>query len=387
MGRKYRVIAMLRKWLVGNPNNIVQKSIFWNMVSSLEYSLQSAVLLLVITRISGPVDAGVFTIAYAVAQMMATIGSYGMQSFQVSDAKQEYGFSTYFTSRLISVSAMVMICAMYSLYQGYTSQKLILIAILCGYRVVDDIEDVLQGEMQRSMRLDIAARIMAIRILGASVCFAVVFAVSRNLVYASLGLTICAALLEFVLTRFVINEFTEIKLRINMVGVWRLLLGCLPLCVGGFLYNYLVNAPKYSIDRNLTDEMQTIFNVLFMPTFGINMLSIFIFKPMIAPMGKFWREGKDKEFIRIVIKQFVIILGLTVLVIFGGMLVGLRLLGFMYGLNLQEYMALFAMLLFGGGVAAAATFCVDLLSIIRRQGIVFAAYMRAGIWCCVMSDF
>ena len=89
-------MRMIKKLLVGNGNNVMTKSAIWNIVSSMEYSLQSAVLLLVVTRAGGLFDAGVFTIAYTFTQMMATIGSYGMRSFQVSDIKVEYKFGTYY---------------------------------------------------------------------------------------------------------------------------------------------------------------------------------------------------------------------------------------------------------------------------------------------------
>ena len=43
---------------------------------------------------------------------------------------------------------------------------------------------------------------------------------------------------------------------------------------GAFLFNYLANAPKYAIDANLSEEYQTIFSILFMPIFVINILVI-----------------------------------------------------------------------------------------------------------------
>ena len=186
----------IRKWLLKDDKNILRKSAVWNLVSSIEYSLQSAVLMLIVTRVGGLYDAGVFTIAYTVTQMMATIGSYGMRSFQVSDIKKEYSFGSYLSSRLISILAMIVICMSYSFYQGYDGSKLFVMAMLCCYRIVDDLEDVFHGEMQKSMRLDVASKIMAVRIFIATAAFGISYIVTKSLTVSSVVLTLTAAVVS-----------------------------------------------------------------------------------------------------------------------------------------------------------------------------------------------
>lgn len=364
----------IRKWLLKDDKNILRKSAVWNLVSSIEYSLQSAVLMLIVTRVGGLYDAGVFTIAYTVTQMMATIGSYGMRSFQVSDIKKEYSFGSYLSSRLISILAMIVICMSYSVYQGYDGSKLFIMAMLCCYRIVDDLEDVFHGEMQKSMRLDVASKIMAVRIFIATAAFGITYAVTKSLTVSSVVLTLTAAAVSLYLNLLVSGFFKDITFKLEKTGVVRLLWVCLPICVGGFLYNYLVNAPKYAIDRNLSEETQTIFSILFMPVFVINMLSSFIFKPMIVNMGILWNEGKKKSFIITVAKQMLLITALTIICMLGGWLIGIDVLGFMYGVGLEEYRLLFTLLIAFGGMAALVSFLVVILTIIRRQNYIMLAY-------------
>lgn len=364
----------IRKWLLKDDKNILRKSAVWNLVSSIEYSLQSAVLMLIVTRVGGLYDAGVFTIAYTVTQMMATIGSYGMRSFQVSDIKKEYSFGSYLSSRLISILAMIVICMSYSFYQGYDGSKLFVMAMLCCYRIVDDLEDVFHGEMQKSMRLDVASKIMAVRIFIATAAFGISYIVTKSLTVSSVVLTLTAAVVSLYLNLLVTGFFKDITFKLEKTGVIRLLWVCLPICIGGFLYNYLVNAPKYAIDRNLSEETQTIFSILFMPVFVINMLSSFIFKPMIVNMGILWNDGKKKSFIATVVKQMLMIIALTVICMLGGWLIGIDVLGFMYGVGLEEYRLLFTLLIAFGGMAALVSFLVVILTIIRKQNYIMLAY-------------
>lgn len=367
-------MEVIRKWFIKDDKNILRKSALWNLISSVEYSLQSAVLMLIVTRAGGLYDAGVFTIAYTLTQMMATIGSYGMRSFQVSDIKNEYSFGSYLSSRVLSILAMIVICMSYGFYQGYDGQKLFIIAMLCGYRIVDDLEDVFHGEMQKAMRLDTASKILAVRILAATAAFGISYVITKNLVISSVVFTLTAAALALYLNLLVTGFFKNITFKLEKTGVIKLLWVCLPICLGGFLYNYLVNAPKYAIDRNLSEETQTIFSILFMPVFVINMLSSFIFKPMIVNMGILWNDGKKKGFIVSVAKQMLIIIALTLICMLGGWLIGVQVLGFMYGVNLEAYRLLFTLLIAFGGVAALVSFLVVVLTIIRKQNYIMLAY-------------
>ena len=339
-------MRIIKKLLSGNGNNIMKKSAIWNIVSSMEYSLQSAILLLVVTRIGGLYDAGVFTIAYTFTQMMATVGSYGMRSFQVSDSKEEYKFGTYLYSRVISVTIMLVLCMTYAVLQGYDTSKICTFFLLCMYRVVEDFEDVFHGEMQKNMRLDIASKIVAIRIAIATSIFAIVYALTKNIVLASAGLAVSAIIISLVLNIAVTGEFQGITLKLSKSKVIQLLWTCLPICVSGFLYNYLANAPKYAIDRNLSEETQTLFSILFMPIFVINILSSFIFKPMIASMGIMWNNRKYKEFVKSVIKQIVLVIGMTLGIMLAGGICGVEILGWMYGVELTQYRLLFVLFLY-----------------------------------------
>lgn len=377
----------LRRLLVGNDKNIMRQSAIWNLVSSVEYSLQSAILLLVITRAGGLFDAGVFTIAYTFTQMMATVGSYGMRSFQVSDVKTEYKFGTYLYSRLVTITAMIAICVAYSFMQRYDNQKFILVLLLCMYRVVDDFEDVFHGEMQKKMRLDIASKIVAIRILISTVMFALVYVVTHNLIYASLSLTITAIIVSIILNVIVRGEFQSISLKVSNDKVIQLLWTCLPICLSGFLYNYLANASKYAIDRNLSEEVQTIFSILFMPIFVINMLSSFVFKPMIASMGVMWVNGQHKEFIKTVVKQLLLIIGMTVVIMLLGVLCGIDILGWLYGVRITQYRILFALLLAFGGFAAIVAFLVVVLTIVRKQKYIIVAYGISAVVNLLFADY
>ena len=66
-----------------NDKNIEKSSYIWNMMGSLFMAFQSVIMLMILTRTVGLVEAGIFTIANANANLFLTVGKYGMRYFQV----------------------------------------------------------------------------------------------------------------------------------------------------------------------------------------------------------------------------------------------------------------------------------------------------------------
>lgn len=377
---------MLSRFIEGKRENIQKNSMIWNMIASLEYSLQSALLVLVITRVSGLKDAGIFTIAYTITQMMSTIGSYGMRSFQSSDVLDQYKFETYFSSRIISTIAMIIATMVYAVIHGCTGDKMILVVVLCIYRTVDVLEDVYQGHIQKKDRLDVASKCNALRIFISTVLFGIVFYFTKDLILASIVFSFSTVVVFVVLNHIANKNFDEIHSKFQLKGVISLLWVCLPICVGGFLYNYLINAPKYAIDRLLSDELQTIFNILFMPVFVINLLSSFIFKPLIVKMSIIWSNGENKKMIKIVLIQSAVIIAITAVIAIAGGTFGLDLLELFYGVDLSSYRMILVVLLMFGGIAAISAYYSVVLTIMRVQKFIIISYICGMICNFIMVD-
>lgn len=364
------------KFLEGNKESAVRQGIIWNAAASIVYSMQSAVLLLVVTRAGGLAAAGIFSISYTVSQMFASIGSYSMREYQVSDVKNRFSVDTYITSRYLTVAVMLLVCFLYSVYHGYGGERLIVLMMLSVYRAVDGLDDVYHGEYQKKGRLDIAAKILTVRIIAASAIFSVVFVVSKNLVLSALTMMLSAIIISMFCDH-AMNRIMFIKSRFCSTGIVALLISSFPVCIGSFLYNYLVNSPKYAIDNILSEEMQAIFNIIFMPVFVINMFGQFVFKPYVLSMGKVWNENRYTELLRLIFKLAFVIAAFTVIVVIGGAFLGIPVLSFIYGVDLGSYKALFTLLLLFGGISAMNSFSGAILTVMRKQIYILVAYVIA----------
>ncbi len=369
-------MSAIVKLLEGNKENALRQGIIWNMIASIVYSMQSAVLLLVVTRIGGLMAAGVFSISYSVSQMFASIGSYSMREYQVSDTNNRFCFDTYVSSRYFTVAIMLLTCFFYAVFHGYDGEKLIVVMLLSIYRTVDGLDDVYHGEYQKRGRLDIAAKIFALRIIAASAVFSVIFAATQSLMFSALAMMVSAIVIS-AFCDHAINQHIQLKSKFCVSGIFPLLISSFPVCIGSFLYNYLVNSPKYAIDNILSEEMQAIFNIIFMPVFVVNMFGQFVFKPYVLPMGKAWNNREYATLIRLIFRQVLIIAVFALLVVIGGAILGTPVLSFIYGVDLSNYNVLFALLLVFGSISALNTFSGVILTVMRKQIYILLAYVIA----------
>ena len=90
--------------------------------------------------------------------------------------------------------------------------------------------------------------------------------------------------------------------------VTKLLKICTPMFIGTFLSLLLYNVPKYAMANVLTDEYQTYYSILFMPSFVITLMCEFVFKPTITTIAQLWWENDLKKFTMYVLRIITVIL-------------------------------------------------------------------------------
>ena len=86
---------VIKNFLI-HSKSIGKSSYLWNSASAMLNSFQTVVILMVISRIDPVNDAGIFVIAYAIGNLMLTIGRYGIRQFQASDVVEKYSYREYY---------------------------------------------------------------------------------------------------------------------------------------------------------------------------------------------------------------------------------------------------------------------------------------------------
>ena len=375
---------------LNNSKNIYRDSYLWNMIGSMLLAFQSVILLMVLTRVLGVDDAGIFTLAYANANLFFTMGKYGMRYFQASDVIEQFSFKDYICSRIITSACMIVGSFGFTVYlaikNSYTIEKMLIVFFVCIFKLPDVIEDVYYGRYQQKARLDIAAKTMTLRVALTTLCFILVVILSKNLLFSVIVSTVFAFLLVAYFIKITIKPFADGK-KWEKAKVFELLRVCFPLFVGAFLSIYITNAPKYSIDALLNDELQACYGFISMPVMVISLLNGIIFNPLIQKMSIIWKKRETKAFLIRVIVQAGVVLGITLCCIIAAFFLGIPVLSFLFNVDLTLYKRELIILLIGGGLLGLSGLLNTVITIIRFQNSILIGYGIVTCMAIIFSDY
>lgn len=356
--------------LLVSSKNISKSTFIWNTVSTFLNSFQTALILLFLTRYGSPTDNSYLVMAFAVANLFFVVGKYGVRQFQVTDGEEEYSFQDYICFRAFTIVLMLLAEVGYVIYgiafREYTSEKVIIVLIICIYRGVEAFEDVLHGRMQQKGRLDVAAKIFGIRLILFVVGSSLSFVLTRKLILSFAINTIISLVLSVLLNMSVVSSFLD-NTKADFGRIKKLFFASTPLFLTMLMSIYISNAPKYVIDGVVADEIQTGFNIVFMPVFAVNMMSNFIFNPILKDMGDYWKERDYEKFVRMISKLFLIPIILCVPTCVIGGRCGIPILQFVYGIDLVDIKSAFIILLISSGIIAMMNLFIMILTTMRKQ--------------------
>lgn len=380
-----------QKQLFLGSKNISKDSYLWNMIQSILFATQSAFLLMVITRTNGLDDAGVFSIAYAIASLMYYLGEYGVRKYQVTDVAEKTSFSDYHTHRVVTCMLAVIVGALYAgkgLFTGqYSSGKAVIIIIVCAMKAIEAYCDVYFSRFQQKGRLDVASKASTYRIVLPMVFCIIALVATHDLLISMLvwlAVTVIAVLTSFVI---IAPEFGKIELRTTKQQFLTITKECFPLFAGSFLLLYVGNAPKYAIDSFMDDKAQACFNFIFMPVFVIGLLANFIFNPILVKLSEEWNAGNRAAFGRIVKRQIAVIGGITLLAIAVALTIGCPVLGMLFNTDLSGNRANLTILMIGGGLLALSNFFIVVVTVVRGQKYLLLGYVSAALCAWLLSGY
>lgn len=353
---------------------IVEKKAFlWNMIGSICYSGSSFFYLLLVTRMCGVNEAGVFSLAFATAQLLLTIGRFGVRTYQATDLKRHYSFREYGISRIFTCFLMLAGAFVYVFSLQFDLWKAEVCIWVTAFKMLDAVEDVYHGELQRLFRVDLMGKALALRNFSSCALFALFIIVTKDILITCIITTIISLIICILANNIFLHKLKYDIGTCEWLHIKRLMISCFPIFLSTFLSLYLYNVPKYAIDTYMEIEYQTYYSILFMPSFVITLFSEIVSKPIMTTITLSW-ENDIKRFCRLT----GILLGMigigTILIVLGGHFIGRRLLELIYGVDLSSLKTEFIVLLFGGGISASVYILYNLLIAIRHQKCIIFTY-------------
>lgn len=339
----------------------------WFTMGTACFALATLVMTIIISRLLGETQAGMFSVGLSIAQWLVTIAYFEIRTFQVTDVRNEYSFKYYLTLRILMCIITFLASIVYVVFNNYDIQKVIIILLVCLYKISDSIADTFEGEFQKEDRIDISGKSEFYRVFFSILVLVIAVAVSKNLILSLIIMNVVAYGMIVLLDISIAVKRVSVRMTGDMKRLWEIVKMCIPLAVSTFLSTYIINSSKLSVDRVLGDEAQLYYTAVFMPNMVINLFSGIIFKPMQTAMAVNYYEKKYKNFWHIISKMILIITGFTFVCEVGAYILGIPVLSWLYGVNLKEYKLTLLLLLLCGGVNAINIIFYYVLAIMRKQ--------------------
>ncbi len=361
-------------------------------MGSLCNAFSSVLLTILVIRILGKgSESDIFSLAYSTASLFSTIGLFEVRQFQSTDINSEFKFSDYLTMRYINCTLMMIVTTFFILIKNYDIHKGLIIFLVCLYMMIGALQDVYHGLFQLKNRLDLAGKSLSSRVTVSSITFILTLLLTKNLILSCIILCLssiaCFCLYDLSLSKS-LGLKNLIKSKFLYKKQKKLYLSCLPLFVCAFLSIYILNAPKYAIDRffSSSNGIQTSYGILVMPAAVINLLSLFAFRPVMTPMAESYSNGDIKAFLKTFKKLLLWISLTTIVCITLGYTIGVNILSKLCAYDLNSYRIPFAIILLGGGFSALLGIIQYIITILRKQNSLILGYILAGIISYSMSS-
>lgn len=364
---------------------IKKKEFIWNTIGSMVFAVFNAVTLMFCTRLNGVEIAGMFSICYATCCILNAIGDMGIRIFQVTDTKRDYKYQDYFYSRIYAIILMLVIGAVYVVITGYSNEKLFIFVILILIRVLDNFSETFQAEFQLNDRLDLAGKSLLYRNSAEMLAF-IIFNKITNNIYISFGAMLLFGVLVLIFYEYRnVKRYVKDKLAYNHTKAKKIIMESIPLGLSTLFNAYVINAVKYAIEKYGNNEMQTYFNILYMPTFVINLVSLLLIKPFLKVFGEYWNNKEYSKFIKTIIKLDLVLIVCTALVEIVCMFIGIPILNMLYKVDLTEYKVHLLLMVVSGLFYAMATVMFYALGTMRKQKYTTITYIITSIVSMLLS--
>ena len=277
--------------------NIFKKNFIWNLLGTSFNSFNSLFFLVIVTRINGLEDAGIFTLGFATATILFIVGLYAGRVYQVTESDKKIANKDFIVNRIISCVLMIVFAILFVTIQNYDAYIVAIFLVLILYRCIEAFSDVFYGILHKNELLHKVGKSLFVKSGLSIITFAIVNIITQNLVLSCLFIVFSNLVVMIVYdipnAKKLIDKNEKVN-RDNVIEIFKK--GFFAFAIA-FLALYLLNIPRYSIDSMLTQEMQAIFGIIVMPATVVALFGQFILFPYLNKISEIC-ETKDLKKIR-----------------------------------------------------------------------------------------
>ncbi len=341
----------------------VKKDYFWNTLGVFLQNLLSPLLLVVVSRLNGVEDAGLFSFTFAMAVSFSAISIWGNRTYQVSDIKNRFNSENYIASRILTSLLTIIMSVVFILANDYNLNKSALLLVFVSLKIIESICDVIYGIMQTKGKLYISGMSLSIKSVASLVLFGIIDFISKDILLSSVSIVV-VNLLVVILFDLKYIKHINIKDKFNIREAINILKVSSPAFIIGFLSLLTLTVIRYFIDINKPGEI-AYFGIFSMPITAIILIASFILQPNVLPLSKKYNYNKKSFYhniSRIII--FTLFMGIAATIIVG--IIGDEVVKIIFNIDVGKYMNSLIIMVMGAVFAATVSIYSTIFNIMRK---------------------
>lgn len=364
-----------------------KKDYIWNSIGSFLQSAISPILLIVITRLNGVGDSGLFSFAMSLSVVFWAISLWGGRTYQVSDVKKEFSSGDYIVVRFISSLIVAVFSISFCILSGYDLIKTELIMVLVSFKILESIADSMYGVLQIHNKLYIVGISLTMKSVFGFIIFAIVDILTKNIVYGALSIFIVniAVVIFYDIPWMKHVESVDLTKK-NIMQAVKIMKKTAEVFVIVFLTMFSLNIPRYFLDKYHYDQIGY-FGIMAMPITLLTLFISFILQPNVVNLSELLKKKKIKEFTKIVSKIDFITFTLGILFVVSSYLIGVWALNTVFGIDINNFRIDLTIMVIGAVANAFVSIYVNLLIILRRFKGQFYTLLVTNILAVVLSIY
>ena len=364
-----------------------KKDYIWNSIGSFLQSAISPILQIVITRLNGVGDSGLFSFAMSLSVVFWAISLWGGRTYQVSDVKKEFSSGDYIVVRFISSLIVAVFSISFCILSGYDLIKTELIMVLVSFKILESIADSMYGVLQIHNRLYIAGISLTMKSVFSFMLFTLVDILTKNIIYGALSIFIVnIAVVIFYDIPWMKHVESVGLTKKNIMQAGKIMKKTAEVFVVVFLTMFSLNIPRYFLDKYHYDQIGY-FGIMAMPITLLTLFISFVLQPNVVNLSELLKKKKIKEFTKIVSKIDFITFTLGILFVVSSYLIGVWVLNTVFGIDINNFRIDLTIMVIGAVANAFVSIYVNLLIILRRFKGQFYTLLVTNILAVILSIY
>ena len=371
----------------------LRNSLIWYTLGVIIYSLNSFLFMVIVTRINGLHDAGIFTYSFALCCLFYFLETYYNRAYQLSKDNKEKVFNDLLSTRVVSSLIGLVIIVLFSIISRFSLFKIGVIVLLYLYRDIEALADTMHGVFHINNELPTSGKAFLLRTLLTNLTLIVVDLLTHNIIISIIGMIIINLLIVWLYDYRKFKKISNFKIKLSFKdNTKKILKESFSIFAFSFLNNMIVNIQRYVLTYYVSADVESIFGMIIMPATIMIILSLSIYNTFLNEFKSYQKDKDYHKMNKLLINIIASLIVIAIVGLIGCYFLGIPVLEFVYGIELDEYKMLLLTIILASLFSSIVSVYSPILTLLGKNTIQLIIHVICVIisllisWLLIMNN-